>query len=83
MQEIGAFDAKNSLGALLDRVEHGEELIITRHGKPVARLAPVSGNTDQQQGRAAAERIRLRAKSLNLGPFDWQAVKADRDFGRR
>ena len=36
--EVGAFDAKNTLGSLLDRVEKGEEVIITRRGKPVARL---------------------------------------------
>ena len=34
MQEIGAFEAKNTLGSLLDRVERGEEIVITRHGKP-------------------------------------------------
>ncbi len=38
MQYIGAFEAKNTLGALLDRVEKGEEIVITRHGKPVARM---------------------------------------------
>jgi prevent-host-death family protein len=40
MIEIGAFEAKNTLGALLDRAEHGEEILITRRGKPVARLVP-------------------------------------------
>jgi prevent-host-death family protein len=35
MNEIGAFDAKNTLGTLLDRVERGEEIAITRHGKVV------------------------------------------------
>src|ERR1043166_418972 len=43
MQEIGAFEAKNTLGSLLDRVERGEESIITRHGRPVARLVPYTG----------------------------------------
>jgi prevent-host-death family protein len=42
MREIGAFEAKNTLGSLLDRVQRGEEIIITRHGKPVARLVPNS-----------------------------------------
>jgi prevent-host-death family protein len=40
---IGAFDAKTHLSSLLDRVEAGEEFIITRRGKPVARLG-VSDN---------------------------------------
>ena len=82
MLEIGAFEAKNTLGALLDRVERGEEVVITRHGKPVARLSPHSGGIDRLQAQAAAERIRARAKSLQLGPFDWEALKQERDQGR-
>jgi prevent-host-death family protein len=81
MFEIGAFEAKNTLGALLDRVMQGEEIIITRHGKPVARLVPNSGRIDRSQAIAAMERIRARAKSLKIG-FDWDAQKADRDAGR-
>jgi len=45
--QIGAFAAKNSLGTLLDRVEQGEEIIITRHGRPVARLVPNLARQDQ------------------------------------
>ncbi len=82
MQEIGAFEAKNTLGALLDRVERGEEIIITRHGKPVARLVPSSGGIDREQSHAAAQRLRTRAESLKLGAFDWEELKADRDSGR-
>ncbi len=35
MREVGAFEAKTKLGQLLDRVEHGEEILITRRGRPV------------------------------------------------
>ena len=38
MREVGAFEAKNKFGQLLDWVEQGEEVAITRHGKEVARL---------------------------------------------
>lgn len=79
--EIGAFEAKNKLGMLLDRVESGEEIIITRHGKPVARLVPNATRIDKLQTRAALERIRTRARSLTEA-FDWAAVRADRDAGR-
>jgi prevent-host-death family protein len=82
MQEIGAFEAKNTLGSLLDRVERGEEIVITRHGKPVARLVASSGHIDHKSAKAAAERIRARAKILASGPFDWDVIKADRDEGR-
>jgi prevent-host-death family protein len=80
--EIGAFEAKNTLGTLLDRVQQGEEIVITRHGRPVARLIPNSGGIDRGQARAAAERIRARAAQLKAGPFDWKALKEDRDAGR-
>lgn len=81
MQAIGAFEAKNTLGALLDRVERGEEIVITRHGKAVARLVPNNGGIDREQARAAGERIRTRAAQLNSG-FDWESLRADRDAGR-
>ena len=40
MRHFGAFEAKNRLSELLDLVEEGQEVMITRHGKPVARLVP-------------------------------------------
>jgi len=53
-------------------------IVITRHGKPVARLSPISGGIDREQADAAAQRIRARANSLNLSAFNWDALKADR-----
>ena len=41
MENIGAFDAKTHLSALLDRVARGERITITRHGVPAAMLVPV------------------------------------------
>ena len=40
MIEIGAFDARDQFSRLLDQVQQGEEVIITRRGKPVAKLVP-------------------------------------------
>lgn len=40
MESIGAYEAKTHLPELLDRVARGEEIRITRHGRPVARLVP-------------------------------------------
>ena len=82
MREVGAFEAKNKLGSLLDRVEEGEEILITRHGKPVARLVPNIERVDPSAATAAAERIRSRAKALKLGRFQWNRLKAERDRGR-
>jgi len=82
MREIGAFEAKNRLSMLLDAVENGEEIVITRHGKPVARLIPDRSDHDAHRARDAAERIRARAKDLKGGPFDWAEWKQYRDDGR-
>lgn len=65
--EIGAFEAKNTLGNLLDRVEKGEEIVITRRGKPVARLAPIRSEHDVAKARAAIEAIKEMSKGVTLG----------------
>jgi prevent-host-death family protein len=83
MREVGAFEAKNKLGQLLDLVERGEEVVITRHGRQVARLVPTKGAPSRDEARAALRRIRERAEKLKLGPFDWSEWKAYRDEGRR
>ena len=80
--QIGAFEAKNTLGTLLDRVQRGEEIVITRHGKPVARLVPTTDRIDQRQARAAALHIRERAAMLPAGMWDWKLLKALRDEDR-
>ena len=82
MNEIGAFEAKNKLSALLDRVERGEEIVITRHGKAIARLVPNTESVDRSQTEAALQRIRDRAVQAGFGAFDWEALKTDRDASR-
>jgi prevent-host-death family protein len=85
MNEIGAFEAKNTLGTLLDRVENGEEIVITRHGRAVARLVPNKRMVDRNQTLAALERIRKRAQRLQRekpAAFDWPALKKLRDQDR-
>ena len=67
MREIGAFEAKNRLGALLDLVEQGEEVTITRHGKPVARLVAPAQAVDRRAAAAAATRIRAMRQGVTLG----------------
>ena len=67
MKEIGAFEAKNKFGQLLDWVEAGDEVIITRRGKPVARLVRPAGAFDREAGIAAAARIRARRQGVTLG----------------
>ena len=80
MDQIGAFDAKNTLGSLLDRVEKGEEIVITRRGKPVARLVPESTSPDRAEAMAAVERILERSKTASLGGL---SIRDLIDEGRR
>jgi prevent-host-death family protein len=82
---IGAYDAKARLSALLDRVERGEEIVITRHNRPIARLIPEGPGQNVAAARAAiAGLTRLREslalKEIRLTPAE---IRAMRDEGRR
>lgn len=64
--QIGAFEAKNRLSELLQRVENGEEVTITRHGKPVARLVPAEP-FDRERVVKALEELKRMRKKFRLG----------------
>ena len=82
MKEVGAFEAKNKLSELLDLAERGEEITITRHGRPVARLVPAQPAANREAATAAMARLRARAKALKLN-LTFDEIKAYRDEGRR
>ena len=63
MRSVGAFEAKTHLAALLDAVSAGEQITITRHGRPVARLLPPAALT-------AADVFQVLWASENLDEFD-------------
>ncbi|RDE49146.1 MAG: type II toxin-antitoxin system prevent-host-death family antitoxin [Candidatus Accumulibacter meliphilus] len=67
MREIGAFEAKNKLGTLLDWVENGEEVLITRRGKAVARLVPAEPGFDRAKARRAADGLLDARRDVTLG----------------
>jgi prevent-host-death family protein len=52
-REVGAFEAKTHLSQLLDAVEEGETITITRHGKPVAALVPARHKTGRKASRGS------------------------------
>jgi prevent-host-death family protein len=64
---IGAHDAKTNLGQLLDRVEHGEAFVITRHGEPIARLVPFAEPIDEKKVGRAIDRLLALQKTQTLG----------------
>ena len=82
MREIGAFEAKNTLGTLLDLVQQGEQVVITRHGKPVARLVPEIATRDSSAAKAAVERIRARARTRTSRSVTVEEWTGFRDEGR-
>ncbi len=63
---MGAYEAKTRLPALLDEVEQGETITITRHGVPVAKLVPV-GENSKQKIREAIEGLKEFRKGRTLG----------------
>ena len=65
MESIGLFEAKTHFSELVTRAEQGEELIITRHNKPVAKLVPI--------GPVSAELVRRRLKAVRA----MQAIGAE------
>jgi len=51
MKIVGIADAKNRLSALIDGLKGGAKVLIVDRGRPVARLEPVTGGSDEQDGR--------------------------------
>lgn len=67
MTTVGAYHVKTHLAELLDRVERGERITITRHGQVVAQLIPAAGSAERTVDEAVAGIVALRA-GRSLGP---------------
>ena len=84
-ETVGSFDAKTHFSELLDRAEQGEEITITRRGKPVARVIPFSTSKpkhDVEAARRAYLGLREIAKTTGIKRFDWKEWKKYVDKGR-
>ena len=84
MQTVSIAQAKNQLSSLIQAVESGEEVVLTRHGKPVVRLVAehalvLSGAEREAQALAALEAGGNRLR----GKIDFSEWKSLRDEGRR
>ena len=64
---VGAYEAKTHLSELLEKVEAGEEIIITKHGAPVAKLVPMKKEASAEERAAAIRRIQKLGSGLSLG----------------
>ena len=86
MQTIAIAQAKNQLSSLIHAAEQGEEVVLTRHGKPVARLVAEqpSAAKDEAAWREAAVLAQLEAARQQLrGKFQEADIPLLRDEGRR
>lgn len=67
MNNVALFDAKNRLSELINRVEAGEEIAITRRGKVVARLVPAAPEEANRRARDAIASLKASRKGVSLG----------------
>jgi prevent-host-death family protein len=80
MREIQASEAKTHLPQLLDDVERGEILIITRHGRAIARIVP-EFNRRQEEIDAALDAIAALRKGK--GRITFEELRSAREEGRK
>lgn len=78
MKRVGVYDAKTQLPRLLDEVERGASITITRHGKPVARLVPV-----EAPRRGTAEAIEALIEFGKRQELAGLSIRELIDSGRR
>jgi prevent-host-death family protein len=76
-EQFNIHDAKTNLSRIIERVEHGEEIIISRAGRPVAKVVPLAGSV-RRSGRGS-----LRGKLVLAPDWDSDAVNESiaSDFG--
>jgi prevent-host-death family protein len=86
MITVSALEAKTRLGKLLDRVARGEEIVITRHEKPIARMIPEGQRrlVVVQQAVTELRRLqeRIRARTKGRGRLSDSEVRSAIDEGR-
>ena len=80
MRSIPASEAKTHLLRLLDDVERGETLLVTRHGRRIARIVPESDGRQEEIDQALAAIRSLRA---DTGSIALAELLSARDEGRR
>lgn len=80
MKQIQASMAKAQFAELLDDVERGETVVITRHGKPIARLVP---NEDERRADARRAMAEIKELRKQIKPATVEEILAWRDEGRK
>jgi prevent-host-death family protein len=80
MKQVQASTAKAQLAELLDEVERGDTIVITRHGKRIARLVPDEDGRREDIRHAIAE---IKALRKHVKPATVEEILSWRDEGRR
>jgi prevent-host-death family protein len=83
-KHVGMFEAKTKLSALVEEVEKGGAVVITRHGKPVAKLVRAESELSEEeiaQRREAIKGLRKLARELNIKATH-EEIKSWIDEGR-
>ena len=76
---IGIFEAKTHFSTLMERVENGESITITKHGRQVAQISPVKAR-DPEKAVQALERFLANQKPTKPSGMTWKEL---RDEGRK
>ena len=80
MKHVQAATAKSRFSELLDEVERGETIVITRHGKPIASLVPQESEREREIAQAMADIEAMRAEAQ---PVTVEEILSWRDEGRK
>ncbi len=87
METVGLFEAKTHLSELVARAERGEEVVITRHNRPVAKLVPIATITPEQLKRRLSAVAHMQAIGAEVaarsGPITQQEILEWIREGRR
>ena len=67
MRKIGAYELKTHLSEVLDAVEHGQTVIVTRHGQAIARISPDAADRRQQTSQAVKSLLKFPRTPLPKG----------------
>jgi prevent-host-death family protein len=84
MKAVAVFEAKNRFSEMIVAAEHGEDITITRHGLPVARLVSINSPAQPHPGQSqrvasAMQTLRLLGADATLGCSLPQALQEGRD----
>lgn len=80
---VGCFEAKTNFNKIINNLVNGEEVVVTKRGKPVAKIIPIDKSINFERVNNAFLRLDNLAKEMNLGKFNWEELKSYRDEGKK